>query len=401
MNRVVVTGMGCISALGNGSAALGAALKAGRSAIGPLTVMDTTRLLIKVGAEIAGFDPLQHFDEKRLLLLDRFSQFALVAAREAVSQSGLDFRGPLGAKTAAILGSGVGGMNTLDESFLRIYQENAKRFQPFIIPKLMISAAVSHLTMEHGMRGPAFTTASACASANHAIGTAFHMVRAGMVEAALTGGAEAVFTPGTMKAWEAMRILAPDTCRPFARDRKGLVLGEGAAILVLENRDHALARGAAILGEIIGFGMSADAGDIVFPSQEGAVAAMQAAITDSGLAPEAFTHVNAHGTGTAMNDVTETRAIRAVFGAHAERLTVSATKSMHGHVLGGAGAIEAVATFLAIRDGFIPPTVNFSEPDPQCDLDYVPNAARTEGFECALSNSFAFGGLNAVLALSR
>jgi nodulation protein E len=290
-------------------------------------------------------------------------------------------------------------MTTLDESFQRIYLENAKRFQPFIIPRLMISAAVSHLTMEHGVRGPSFTTASACASANHAIGTAFQMVRAGMVEAALTGGAEAVFTPGTMKAWEAMRILAPDTCRPFSAERKGLVLGEGAAILVLENRAHALARGAAILGEIIGFGMSADAGDIVFPSQEGAMRAMQAAIADSGLAPEAFAHVNAHGTGTTMNDVTETRAIHAVFGAHAGRLAVSATKSMHGHVLGGAGAVEAVATFLAMRDGFVPPTVNFTAPDPQCDLDYVPNVARAARFEYALSNSFAFGGLNAVLAL--
>jgi nodulation protein E len=399
MNRVVVTGMGCISALGSNTAEMAAALKAGRCAIGPLTVMDTTRLSIRVGAEIAGFDPLRHFDEKRLLLLDRFSQFALVAAREAVAQSGLDFKGELGLKTAAILGSGVGGMNTLDESFQRIYLENAKRFQPFIIPRLMISAAVSHLTMEHGVRGPSFTTASACASANHAIGTAFQMVRAGMVEAALTGGAEAVFTPGTMKAWEAMRILAPDTCRPFSAERKGLVLGEGAAILVLENRAHALARGAAILGEIIGFGMSADAGDIVFPSQEGAMRAMQAAIADSGRAPQAFTHVNAHGTGTTMNDVTETRAIHAVFGAHAGRLAVSATKSMHGHVLGGAGAVEAVATFLAMRDGFVPPTVNFTAPDPQCDLDYVPNVARAARFEYALSNSFAFGGLNAVLAL--
>jgi nodulation protein E len=255
--------------------------------------------------------------------------------------------------------------------------------------------------MEHGVRGPAFTTASACASANHAIGTAFQMVRAGMVEAALTGGAEAVFTPGTMKAWEAMRILAPDTCRPFSAERKGLVLGEGAGILVLENRDHAVARGAPILGEVIGFGMSADAGDIVFPSEDGARRAIAAAIADSGVAPEAFTHINAHGTGTAMNDVTETRAIHAVFGAHAKKLSVSATKSMHGHVLGGAGAIEAVATLLAMRDGFIPPTVNYIGADPNCDLDYVPNAARMENFDHALSNSFAFGGLNAVVALRR
>ncbi|MBN9589521.1 MAG: beta-ACP synthase [Alphaproteobacteria bacterium 64-11] len=401
MTSVVVTGMGCISAIGRNTAQMAAALRAGQCGIGPLTVTPTDRLMVKIGAEVAGFDPLEHFDEKRLLLLDRFSQFALVAAREAVAASGLDFRGPVGERAAAILGSGVGGMTTLDESFQRLYLENAKRFQPFIIPKLMISAAISHITMEHGMRGPAFTTASACASANHAIGTAFHMVRAGMVDVALTGGAESVFTPGTLKAWEAMRILAPDTCRPFAKGRKGLVLGEGAAILILESRAHAQARGAPILGEIVGFGMSADAGDIVLPSLDGAVRAMRACIKDSGLAPETFEYVNAHGTGTAMNDVTETRAIHEVFGDHARRLAVSSTKSMHGHALGAAGAIEAVATLLAMRDGFIPPTVNYNEADPQCDLDYVPNIAREQAFDVALSSSFAFGGLNAVLALRR
>ncbi|HEU4548260.1 MAG TPA: beta-ketoacyl-[acyl-carrier-protein] synthase family protein [Rhizomicrobium sp.] len=401
MNSVVVTGMGCISAIGRNTAEMAVALKDGRSAIGPLTVTPTDRLTVKIGAEVADFDPARHFDEKRLLLLDRFSQFALVAAREAVAASGLEFRGPAGERAAAILGSGVGGMTTLDESFQRLYLENAKRFQPFIIPKLMMSAAVSHITMEHGIRGPAFTTASACASANHAIGTAFQMVRSGMADVALTGGAEAVFTPGTLKAWEAMRILAPDTCRPFAKGRKGLVLGEGAAILILENRKHAEARGAAILGEIIGFGMSADATDIVLPSLEGAVRAMRACIEDSGLAPGAFEYVNAHGTGTAMNDVTETRAIHEVFGGHARRLAISSTKSLHGHALGAAGAIEAVATLLAMRQGFIPPTANYTEADPQCDLDYVPNTTREQSFSVALSSSFAFGGLNAVLALRR
>jgi nodulation protein E len=399
MNDVVVTGMGCISAIGRNTSEMAVALKAGHSAIGPLTVTPTDRLTVKIGAEVAGFDPLQHFEEKRLLLLDRFSQFALVAAREAVAASGLDFRGPVGERAAAILGSGVGGMTTLDESFQRLYLENAKRFQPFIIPKLMISAAISHITMEHGMRGPAFTTASACASANHAIGTAFQMVRSGMVDVALTGGAEAVFTPGTLKAWEAMRILAPDTCRPFAKGRKGLVLGEGAAILILESRAHAQARGAPILGEVAGFGMSADAADIVLPSLDGAVRAMRACIADSGLAPETFEYVNAHGTGTAMNDATETRALHEVFGGHARKLAVSSTKSLHGHALGAAGAIEAVATLLAMRGGFIPPTANYNEPDPQCDLDYVPNQAREQRFSVALSSSFAFGGLNAVLAL--
>jgi nodulation protein E len=401
VNRVAVTGLGCISALGMNSEALAEGLRQGRCAIGPLTTTPLERLTIRIGAEVANYDPAVHFDEKRLLLLDRFSQFALLAAREAMAMSGLNPRTDSGLRIAAILGSGVGGMNTLDESFQRIYLENAKRFQPFIIPKLMISAAISHITMEHGIKGPAFTVASACASANHAIGVAFQMVRSGMADAALTGGSESVFTPGTLKAWEAMRILAPDTCRPFSRDRKGLVLGEGAGVLILENWERAKARGAPILGEILGFGMSADAGDIVMPSLEGAVSAMRAALADCGLAPEDIEYISAHGTGTAMNDITETKAIHEVFGPHARRLAVSSTKSLHGHALGAAGAIEAIATLMAMRDGVMPPTGNFTEADPQCDLDYVPNTPRARPFGVALSNSFAFGGLNSVIALRR
>jgi nodulation protein E len=399
MNRVAVTGVGVISALGHDPAAMRAALKSGRSAIGPLTILPTDKLLVKIGAEVPGFDPKAHFPEKRLSLLDRCSQLALVAARQAVAASGLNFKGELGARTAAIIGSGVGGLGTLDDSFHRLYAENLNRFPPLTIPRMMISAAVSHITMEHGIKGPAFTVASACASANHAIGVAFQMVRSGMVEAAVTGGTESVFTFGTIKAWEAMRILDPDTCRPFSQGRKGLVLGEGAGIVVLESFDRAKARGAEILGEIAGFGMTSDAGDIVLPSLEGASGAIRACLADSGLAPEEVGYINAHGTGTAMNDTTETAAIRAVFGRHADKLAVSSTKSLHGHALGGAGAIELVATLLAMRDGFIPPTANYLGADPQCDLDYVPNETRNTRFHVALSNSFAFGGLNAVLAV--
>ena len=377
------------------------ALRNGKSAIGPLTVISTDELLIRIGAEVSSFDPKAHFDDKHLSLLDRCAQFAMVAAREAITASGLSFRGELGIRSAAIVGSGVGGMSTLDDNFRRLYAEGAKRFHPLTIPKMMISAAVSHITMEYGIRGPAFTVASACASANHAIGTAFQMIRSGAVEVAVTGGTESVFTLGTLRAWEAMRILAPDTCRPFSRGRKGLVLGEGAGMVVLENLEHAKARGAGILGEIVGFGMSSDAGDIVLPSLAGAINAMRACLVDSGLSPEEFDHINAHGTGTAANDVTESRAIRAVFGGHADRLTVSSTKSMHGHALGAAGAIELVATLLAMRDGFIPPTANFVETDPDCDLDYVPNTPRISQINVAMSNSFAFGGLNAVLAVRR
>ena len=398
MNRVAITGLGTINALGHNTIAMTAALREGRSAIGPITRVPPDLLLIKIGAEVSAFDPSAHFDEKQLALLDRYSQLALVAAREAVADSGLDFRA-LAGQGAAIIGSGVGGMGTLDESFHRLYAQGAKRFPPMIIPKLMISAAVSHITMAHGVTGPAFTVASACASANHAIGTAFQLVRSGAALAAITGGTESVFTLGTLKAWEAMRIMAPDTCRPFSADRMGLVLGEGAAMLVLENYEHAMARGAKIWGEIMGFGMSADAADLVAPSLNGAVAAMQACLIDSGLAPEAFDYVNAHGTGTTLNDVTETRAIRAVFGSHANRLAVSSTKSLHGHCLGAAGAVELAATLLAMRQGFIPPTANYTRADPECDLDYVPNETRTGNIRCAMSNAFAFGGLNAVLAI--
>jgi nodulation protein E len=307
----------------------------------------------------------------------------------------------LGPRAAAIIGSGAGGLGTADENFKRIYGDGAKRIMPFVVPKMMISAAVSHMTMEHGITGPAFTVASACASANHAIGVAFQMVRSGMVDVALTGGTESVFNYGTLKAWEAMRILAPDTCRPFSRDRKGFVIGEGAGIFILENFERARARGAKILAEVVGFGMSSDAGDIVLPSLEGAASAMRICVADSGLAPEDFDYVNAHGTGTAMNDVTETRAIRAVFGRHADRLAVSSTKSMHGHAFGAAGALELAATILAMQGGFIPPTANFIGADPQCDLDYVPNETRMAQINVCLSNSFAFGGLNAVVALRR
>jgi nodulation protein E len=376
-----------------------APLRDGRSAIGPLTGVPTDKLALNIGAQVQDFDPDAHFDSRKLALLDRCAQFALVAAREALASTGLDLRGELGSRAAAIIGSGVGGMGTLDDSFRRLYGEGAKRSHPLTIPRLMVSAAPSHVAMEHGIRGPVFAVASACASANHAMGLAFQMVRAGTVAVAVAGGTESALTPGALMAWDAMRIMAPDTCRPFSLERKGLVLGEGAAMVVLESLDRARARGAAILGEIVGFGMSSDAGDIVLPSLEGAASAMRACLADAGLAPEEVDYINAHGTGTAVNDITETKAIRAVFGRHAERLTVSSTKSLHGHALGAAGAIEMAATLIAMRHGFIPPTANFTAPDPQCDLDYVPNHARDAQIDVALSNSFAFGGLNAVLAI--
>jgi nodulation protein E len=401
MHRVVVTGIGCVSALGNTVPAFLDGLREGRSGIAEVTLAPIEKLNARMAAEVKGFDPAEHIDRRKLATLDRFSQFALVAAGEAVRDAGVEIDEALGRETAVVIGTGVGGMTTMDENYHRLYAENATRLPPFTIPKLMANAATSHISMTFGITGPAWSIASACSSSNHAIGTAFAMVRSGQCEMAITGGAEATITFGVLKGWEALRVMAPDTCRPFSRDRRGMVLGEGAGIVILESLDRARARGAHIWGEIAGFGMSSDAGDLVAPSVDGAARAILGALKDARLDPEGVQYVNAHGTGTPANDPTETKAIRTAFGAHADRLAVSSTKSMHGHALGAAGALELIAVLGALRHGVVPPTANFTEPDPECDLDYVPNTARRMSVEAALSNGFAFGGLNAVLALRR
>jgi nodulation protein E len=401
MNRVVVTGLGVFSALGKTASEFADTLRAGKSAIGTLSTIRTAGLQALIGAEVRDYSPDRYFDPKQLALLDRVSQFGLVAAREAVAASGLDFRGGLGARTAVIIGSGVGGQGTLDENYYRIYAQGQKRLHPFTIPRMMINAPASHITIEHGITGPSFAIASACASANHAIGVAFHMVRSGAIEAAVTGGAEATINFGTLRGWEALRVMAPDTCRPFSRNRRGMVLGEGAAMFVIENLASAKARGAEIYAEIAGFGMSSDARDIVLPTAAGAAAAMRSCLADGHLDIAEIDYINAHGTGTTANDVTETKAIHMTFRDHARRLMISSTKSMHGHALGGAGAIELAATVLALRERFIPPTANFTEADPECDLDYVPNEARAVAIDAAMSNTFAFGGHNAAIAARR
>lgn len=403
LRRVAITGMGAISPLGVGAEALWQGLREGRSAIGPLHHPDAERLRVKVAAQVPdSFDPAANIDERTLPMLDRTSEFALHAAREAVAQSGLDFRhDQLGLRTAVIVGTGVGGETTQDEQSRRLYGENATRAHPLTIVRLMTNASASQISIAWGLRGPTFAVASACASANHAIIQAAQMIRWGLADVAITGGTEACLTYGALKAWEAMRVLADDTCRPFSINRRGLVLGEGAGIFVLESMEHAQARGATILAELAGSGMTADATDIVMPSADGAAAAMRQALDDAGLAPQDVDYVNAHGTGTQANDVTESRAIRLAFGAHAERLAVSSTKSMHGHALGASGALELVAVIGALRDSVVPPTANLDQVDPDCDLDYVPNVGRSMPVRAALSNSFAFGGLNAVLALKR
>jgi nodulation protein E len=403
LRRVVITGMGAISSLGIGAEALWQGLREGRSGIGPLRHADADRLKLKIAAQVpASFDPATNIDARTLPLLDRTSEFALHAAREAIELSGIDFsQRELGLRTAVVVGSGVGGETTHDEQSRRLYAENAQRAHPLSIVRLMANASASQISIAYGLRGPTFAVASACASANHAIIQSAQMIRFGLADAAVTGGTEACFTYGAIRAWEAMRVLADDTCRPFSANRRGLVLGEGAAIFVLETLEHAQARGAVILAELAGTGMTADATDIVMPSAEGSSAAMLQAMSDAGLAPQDLDYINAHGTGTQANDATETKAIHLAFGGHAARLAVSSTKSMHGHALGASGALELVAVIGALRDGIVPPTANLDKADPACDLDYVPNTAREMPVRAALSNSFAFGGLNAVLALKR
>jgi nodulation protein E len=377
------------------------ALAAGRSGIRRSDRADFDSLQIRSVAAVEDFDPEAHFDAKVLPILDRYAQFALVAAREAVAQSGLDFSDGLSTRTAVITGAGSGGMTTVDAAYKRLYEDGKLRVFPLTVPRLMVSAASSHITMAFGIRGPAYTISSACSSANHAIGEAVNMIRYGRVEAAITGGAEACLTLGVMGAWQSLRVMATDTCRPFSVNRKGMVLGEGAGMFVLETLDAAQARGADILAEIVGFGMTSDAGDIVQPSLDGVCGAISAALDDAGLAPDAVDYVNAHGTGTDINDVVETAALHRVLGDHAKSIAVSSTKSMHGHALGAAGALELAATLKAIEHQTAPPTANFTQADPKCDLDYVPNTAREMTIDTALSNSFAFGGLNAVLAIKR
>ncbi len=401
MRRVAITGAGTINALGHDVPSTLAAMREGRCGIGPLEFRDVERLSIRIGGQVRGWDAESQFNRQEIALYDRFTQFTMLAAKQAVEQSGLDFRGKIGLDCGVVLGTAGGGVTTWDENYRTVYEEGKNRVHPFVVPKLMNNAAASHVSMEYALRGPSFTVATACASSNHAMGLAFQMVRSGAARAMITGGAEAMLCFGGIKAWEGLRVMSKDACRPFSANRNGMVQGEGAGIFVFEDWDHARARGAEILAEVAGFSMTSDAADIVMPSQAGAQRAIAGALEDARLAPEDVGYVNAHGTGTAANDKTECAAVAHAFGAHADRLMISSTKSMHGHVIGGTGAVELLACIMALRDGIIAPTVGYEEPDPECALDVVPNAAREARVRAVLSNAFAFGGLNAVLALRR
>ena len=399
MVRVAITGAGAISALGRNASEFAAAISSGRSGIGPIRSTDMSQVRFQNGAEVPDYSHTPYFDDRRADFMDRFAQFAVIAAREAVADAAPEWTPELRERAAIITGSCVGGQSTEDIGFQEVYKHGRNRVHPLTIPKTMANAGASHISMEFGVTGPAFTISTACSSAAHAIGQAYWMIRSGAARLAITGGSEAPFSFGILKAWEAMRVVSPDTCRPFSKDRHGMILGEGAAMLVLEPLEAARARGARIHAELVGFGMSADASHITQPSAEGAARAMRAALRDAALSPEQIGYINAHGTGTLANDISESAAIRAVFGSRVKDLPVSSTKSMHGHALGAAAALECLAAIVALRDGILPPTANFNQPDPECDLDVVPNHPRAAQVEYALSNSFAFGGLNAVLAL--
>ncbi|MFO8125608.1 beta-ketoacyl-[acyl-carrier-protein] synthase family protein [Yoonia sp.] len=401
MNRVVITGAGTINPLGSDVPATFAAMQEGRCGIGPLEIEDVERLSIQIGGQIKGYDETTHFNRQQIALYDRFTQFTLLAAREAIGQSGLAFSGELADQSGVVLGTSGGGLNTQDENYRAVYEAGKNRVHPFIVPKLMNNAAASHVSMEWNLRGPSFTVATACASSNHAMGQAFNMVRCGMAKVMVTGGSEAMLCFGGIKAWEGLRVMSRDACRPFSATRNGMVQGEGAGVFVFEDYAHAKARGAEILCEVVGFAMSSDASDIVMPSKQGAARAIAGAIKDARLPKEAVGYINAHGTGTAANDKTECAAVADVFGAHADNLMISSTKSMHGHLIGGTGAVEVLACIMALKDGIIAPTIGYQEPDPECALDVVPNVARDAHVDVALSNAFAFGGFNAVLALRK
>ncbi|MFT6605444.1 MAG: nodulation protein E [Halocynthiibacter sp.] len=401
MKRVVITGAGTVNALGLNAAATYEAMAEGRCGISDLAFRDVERLSIRIGGQVHDWDTETHFNRQQIALYDRVTQFTLIAAAEALAQAGLKFDGELAETSGVVLGTAGGGVNTWDENYRAVYEEGKNRVHPFVVPKLMNNAACSHVSMEYNLKGPSFTVATACASSNHAMGQAFNMIRCGMSRAMVTGGSESMLCFGGVKAWEGLRVMSKDACRPFSMNRNGMVQGEGAAIFVFEEYEHAKARGAEILAEVIGFAMTSDASDIVMPSKQGAARAISGAMRDAKINPAEVGYINAHGTGTAANDKTECAAVADALGHHADKLMMSSTKSMHGHLIGGTGAVELLACIMALRDGVIAPTIGYEEPDPECALDIVPNVARDANVDVVLSNAFAFGGLNAVLALRK
>ncbi|MFU0505129.1 beta-ketoacyl-[acyl-carrier-protein] synthase family protein [Pseudaminobacter sp. NGMCC 1.201702] len=398
--RIVITGLGGLCALGTNVPDLWESMRAGRSGIGEITNVPLHELKVRIGAEIKEL-PEHGIDKKRLVTMDRFSLLAVIAAGEALRQAGIEATATNAARMGAAIGTGIFGGETVEDNYRGLLLEGRARASVFAVPRIMPGAPAGQVSMCHGLRGPVFGVTSACASSNHALALAADQIRLGRADVMVAGGTDAPLVYGVLKGWEALRALARETCRPFSADRDGLVIGEGAGVAVLETYEHAMTRGATILAELAGSGMSGDATDIVAPTVEGPVAAMQSCLADAGLYPEEVDYINAHGTGTKANDEIETSAIRQVFGAHAERLSVSSTKSMHAHCMGAAGGLEMIACVMAIRDGVVPPTANYREKDAACDLDVTPNVAKKREVRAAISNGFAFGGTNAVVAFKQ
>ena len=396
--RVVVTGVGAVSSAGVGAERLWAAARDGRACIFPPTFPYPYRGRIKIAAQVQDFDPTLYLDKSLLPFCDPVTQYILVAADEAMAQAGYGRETRLGPRSAAIIGTGIGGMTTIEHGIYLSLVENG-RPDPLTVPKLIPSACPSNVSMRYGVQGPSFAVGSACSSATQAIGLGYQMIRAGMIDVALVGGTEDHITNNAMFAWEALRVMTPNFCRPFSKDRNGMVLGAGAGLIVLESEEHARARGATPLAVLAGYGTSSDAKDAVRPDAAGAAAAMQYALDDAGLSADAIDYVNAHGTATVVNDVTEAAAMGIVFGARMPQVPVSSTKPIHGHGLGAAGALEMIVTLGALREQVAPPTINWREPDEKCPVDPIPNEARPMRMDIAMSNSFAFGGINAVLIM--
>jgi len=394
--QVVITGIGAVSAAGIGANKLWAAARDGVSHIRELVLPRPYKGRVKIAAQVRDFDSTQYIEPAMRPLCDPFTQYAVAAADEAMNQAGLSRDEPQGPRTAVILGTGIGGVNTIDDGLWRLYVENT-RPDPLTVPRLIASAGPATLGMRYRCNGPTFAVASACSSATQAIGMGMQMIRAGMVDRAIVGGSEAAITTGTMMSWEALRVLTPDKCRPFSKNRNGMSLGDGAGIFIIEAADVARARRATPIAILSGYGTTSDASDPVRPDVDGAASCMSQALADAGLPPRAIDYVNAHGTATIANDANESEALARVFGNQVARIPVSSTKPIHGHGLGAAGALELIVTIHAMNDNIAPPTINFTDADPKCEVDCVPNVAREMPIKRAMSNSFAFGGINATL----
>ncbi|PTM59098.1 beta-ketoacyl-ACP synthase II [Desmospora activa] len=405
--RVVITGLGVISPIGNDIPTFWKNLINGKSGVGPITQFDSEAFSTRIAAEVKDFDPLDHFDRKEVRRMDRFVQFAVVASKQALDNADLDIEGMDADRIGVYVGSGIGGLKTWEEQHRNLLERGPKKVSPFFIPMMIANMAAGQVSIATGAKGPNSAAISACATGTHSIGDAAKIIQRGDADVMIAGGAEATITPMAFAGFCSAKAMStrndePEKAsRPFAKDRDGFVMGEGSGIVILESEEHARARGANIIAEVAGYGMSGDAFHLTSPAPEGEGAArsMKRALADAGLQPQAIGYINAHGTSTEFNDKFETMAIKTVFGEHAEQLAISSTKSMTGHLLGASGGVEAIATALALKEGILPPTINQDNPDPECDLDYVPNEARRVSVKAALSNSFGFGGHNATIVL--